>query len=48
MSGFPMSALEYLESLILGQKVSSLPVQPSELQLLKKMMEAEAKEKANG
>jgi hypothetical protein len=45
MSGFPMTALEYLESLIVGQKVSSLPVQPSELALLKKIMEAEAAEK---
>lgn len=45
MSGFPMTAMEYLESLILGQKMSSLPVQPSELKLLKKMMEAEAAEK---
>lgn len=44
MSAFPMTALEYLESLILGQKISSLPVQPSELDLLKKIMEAEATE----
>ncbi len=46
MSAFPMTALEYLESLILGQKVSSIPVQPSELALLKKMMETEAAENA--
>jgi hypothetical protein len=45
MSAFPMTALEYLESLILGQKMSSLPVQTSELALLKKIMEAEAAEK---
>lgn len=36
-----MSALEYLESLIDGQKISSIPVQISELQLLKKLMENE-------
>jgi hypothetical protein len=46
MSGFPMTALEYLESLIVGQKISSLPVQLSELALLKRMMEAEAAENA--
>jgi hypothetical protein len=45
MSDFPMTALEYLEPLIVGQKISSLPVQPSELALLKKIMEAEAEEK---
>jgi hypothetical protein len=45
MSGFPMTALEYLDSLITGQKISSLPVQVRELELLKKIMEAEANEK---
>lgn len=44
MSAFPMTAMEYLESLIAGQKMSSLPVQPSELALPKKIMEAEAAE----
>lgn len=43
MSGFPMTAMEYLESLILGQKISSIPVQPSELNMLKMMMQAEEK-----
>jgi hypothetical protein len=43
---FPMSAMEYLDSLIDGQKMSSLPVQSSELALLKKMLEAEEKARA--
>lgn len=33
-----MTALEYLESLILGYGISSIPVQKSELELLKLMM----------
>lgn len=37
-----MSALAYLESLILGQELSSIPVQTSELLLLKILMEKEA------
>jgi hypothetical protein len=42
---FPMTALQYLESLIGGQKLSSIPVQLSELELLKKIMESEAAQK---
>lgn len=38
-----MTALQYLESLIAGQKMSSLPVQISELELLKKLLEKEQK-----
>lgn len=30
-----MTALEYLDSLIAGQKIAGLPVQPSELQFLR-------------
>lgn len=33
-----MTALEYLESLILGQEVSSIPVQKNELEFLKRLM----------
>lgn len=36
-----MTALEYLESLIAGMKVSSIPIQISELKLLLMMMKAE-------
>lgn len=38
-----MSALEYLESLILGQELSSIPVQTSELEMLRLFMLAEQK-----
>lgn len=34
-----MTPLDYLNSLIDGQKFSDIPVQPSELDLLKKLME---------
>ena len=36
-----MTALDYLESLIEGQKVSSIPIQVSELILLKALIQAE-------
>lgn len=36
-----MTPLQYLESLIDGQKISSIPVQPSELQFLKMLLIAE-------
>jgi hypothetical protein len=36
-----MTALDYLNSLIEGQKVSSIPVQISELQLLQAILENE-------
>lgn len=36
-----MTALDYLESLIIGTEISSLPIQKSELELLKKLMENE-------
>lgn len=36
-----MNPSDYLESLILGQENSSIPVQTSELRLLKKFMEME-------
>lgn len=36
-----MTALDYLNSLIEASKVSSIPVQTSELELLKKFIEME-------
>lgn len=36
-----MTAMEYLNSLIAGSKMSSIPVQTSELELLKQLLEAE-------
>jgi hypothetical protein len=36
-----LKAMEYLKSLIEGSKVSSIPIQTSELELLKLLMEME-------
>ena len=36
-----MTALDYLNSLIIGMEISSLPIQKSELELLKKLIENE-------
>lgn len=38
-----MNALEYLDSLIAGQKLSSIPVQLSELELLRMFLVQEQK-----
>lgn len=37
-----MSPMMYLDSLIAGQQISSIPVQPRELQMLRALMLAEA------
>lgn len=42
-----MTALEYLDSLIEGVKVSVIPPQPVELQLLRQLMVKEAAERLN-
>lgn len=36
-----MNALDYLESLIEGQKLSSIPVQIEELEFLKRLLQAQ-------
>lgn len=38
-----MTALQYLECLIAGQKMSTIPVQISELEMLKHLIVAEKK-----
>ena len=38
-----MTALEYVNSLIAGLKISSIPVQAAELEFLKKLLEMEKK-----
>jgi hypothetical protein len=36
-----ITPMQYLESLIAGMDISSIPIQKSELELLKKLMEME-------